>query len=54
LQPDAAVRGTVVFDLPDKRVGAVETSGNLIVLQPSDASSFDTPVKRQGIIRLYN
>ena len=54
LQPKAAATGTVVFDVPEKRLELVEKSGTLRVLQPSDVWSADGPKKRQGIVRLHD
>lgn len=55
LQPDQSQTGTVVYDVPTKYASEIARSGNLEVLQFSDASAFsDSPEKRVGIIRTYN
>jgi len=54
IPPESSRMGTVVFDIPRRRVPEIERSGNLTVLQFSDASSFSDRAEHAiGIIRTY-
>jgi Domain of unknown function (DUF4352) len=55
LQPDQRITGAVVFDVAKRRWHALGTSGNLIVLQFSDAADNSRPAKKRiGVIRTYH
>lgn len=55
IQPDETATGIVVFRVKPKRANALNSNGNLNVVQFSDAEGFGgTPTKRVGIIRTYN
>jgi hypothetical protein len=53
VQPDASMTGTVVYDMPQKRVADIEKTGNINILQFSDVNSFEEPTKTIGTIRTY-
>src|SRR4051812_24438187 len=55
LQPDQRMTGAVVFDVAKRRWHALGTSGNLLVLQFSDAADNSRPAKKRiGVIRTYH
>jgi hypothetical protein len=55
LQPDETATGRVVFNVAAKRIHALDTNGNLLVLQFSDADGFGgKPKHRIGVIRTYH
>jgi|tagenome__1003787_1003787.scaffolds.fasta_scaffold20797758_4 hypothetical protein len=52
IQPGNSQTGTVIFDVPQRSVPRIGTSGNLSVVQFSDAGS-DKAERTIGVIRLY-
>jgi len=52
IQPGNSKTGTVIFDVARRSLNRIETSGNLTLVQFSDAGS-DQPERAVGVIRLY-